>query len=178
MPYGGKVIQNNIVVIMAGTNGTYTDINDYVKQLEIAVRTIAGGKYLILSQFDKHFTDDNTYKTYKTAQLEYLETLKDLENLCLETFGNKFVNMREQLVNNGLRYAIQGGYLDNSALTEPNNIDAIQNGIVPFGADKTSTSNTDYHKGLLYNVHPNDAGNYAMAMIVYKALKQLYLSNL
>ena len=160
---------------MAGTNGTYTDAEDYVKQLEIAAKTISGSKYLILSQFDVHWTDDNTYQTYKTAQLAGLDRLKALENLCLERFGNKFVNMREQLVNNGLRYAIQGGYLDSSALTEPNNIDAIENGIIPFGADKTSSSSTDYHKGLLYNVHPNDAGNYAMAMIVYKALKQLYI---
>ena len=175
MPYGGKVCQDNIVIIMAGTNGTYTDAEDYVKQLEIAAKTISGSKYLILSQFDVHWTDDNTYQTYKTAQLAGLDRLKALENLCLERFGNKFVNMREQLVNNGLRYAIQGGYLDSSALTEPNNIDAIENGIIPFGADKTSSSSTDYHKGLLYNVHPNDAGNYAMAMIVYKALKQLYI---
>ena len=86
-----------------------------------------------------------------------------------EAFGNKFVNMREELVNHGLEYAIDGGYLTLDALLSPNNIDAISLGYVPFGDDYTE-SVSDYHNGLLYDVHPNDAGNYAIAKIVYKAL--------
>ena len=175
MTYGGKCCQDSIVIIMAGTNGSYDNEEDYVRQLEIATRTISGGKYLILSQFNVHYNDDNTYSTYKDAQLSSLSRLQNLENRCLETFGNKFVNMREQLVNNGLKYAIEGGFLTSSALVEENNIDAITNKIVPYGANKTSTSVSDYHNGLLYNVHPNDAGNYAISKIVYKALKQLYI---
>lgn len=71
-----RKVQDNIVVIMAGTNGYYSDEQDYVNQLAIAVKSIAGGKYLILSQFDVHWNDDGTYQTYKSAQLAKLDTLK------------------------------------------------------------------------------------------------------
>lgn len=60
-------------------------------------------------------------------------------------------------------------------MLDSNNIDAMEIGIVPYGSNKVTTYQDDYHNGLLYNVHPNDAGNFAIANIVYKVLKQLYL---
>lgn len=42
-----------------------------------------------------------------------------------------------------------------------------------FGDNHDQSSNINYYNGLLFNVHPNDAGNYAMAKIIYMRSKAL-----
>ena len=171
---GGKEAQNGVVIIMMGTNGTYTNVADYVEQCKRCAKAVASGKYLILSQFDVHFSYDGTYATYASAMAEKLSGIQAIEDACLQEFGTKFVNMRQQLVNNGLRYAVEGGYLTDEAFSKSNNIDALSHGYCPFGDDRDPADpKSNYHNGLLYDVHPNNAGNYAIARIVYEAMTAL-----
>lgn len=164
---------NGITIIMMGTNGGWNWTGSVLAaQYRACANNVANNKYLILSYFDMTYENDGTYETYASVMAQNIDKIKEAEVALANEFGSRFVNMREQLVNNGLRYAIEGGYLTSAALSSENNVDAISKGYVPFGDDYTvqGHSKTDYHNGLLTDAHPNDAGDYAMARIVYEAL--------
>lgn len=162
--HGTKDAQNGINIIMMGTNGSYQGSTnaekaiDYTAQYKKCAEFIGSGKYLMLSQFNFHVSGA-TYEQYKASQNTAL--LMEIEKRMRYEFGQKFVNMRQELINHGLRYAIDGGYLTEDALTDANNLECISLGIVP--------------PSLLYSdfVHPCDAGNYAMAYIVFMATKSI-----
>ena len=128
-PHSINDSNNGVVIIMMGTNGTWTSADDYVAQYKKCISNIASGKYIFISQFDVHFTNDGTYETYAAAQANKISSLKEIEEKMFDEFGNRFLNMREELVNNGIRYAIEGGYFASTALDSVNNIDAMEKGM-------------------------------------------------
>ena len=156
-----KDASKGLVIIMAGTNGIYTDADDYLEYYKRCANFIGHGNYLMLSQFDVYPSAAN-YESYKSSNLAKLSDLMANESALVAEFGTKAVNMRKELVDNGLRYAIEGGKLEEGDITA-NDTDAISNGIVP----PSLLNSTDF-------LHPNPAGYYAIAKIVYKAINCLF----
>lgn len=167
------------LVLFVGANGItrYSSYMTLPQELQNQVSRFTSNstpKAIVCSMFMPEFAGDGTFETYKAAAEAALEEMIEIEKNLFSMFGVKFVNLRKELVNHGLQYAVEGGYLPESALTNENNLECISKGIVPFGNDHTETTPAKTSEGLLINYVPNQAGYYAIARIIANVITKFY----
>lgn len=87
--------KNNFLnIYWIGTNGTYTSNKDLVDQIKLM--TLYGkSEYIVIGL---HSVSEN-------SPLTTLESRKQLENMCIQEFGYRYINLREYLITNALRDA-------------------------------------------------------------------------
>ena len=86
-----KYYNNGIVVIQMGTNGGFTDANDYMNQLDAIINQIASGKYLIV-----------TWHTYASQTADQKAKLLEIENLVYKKYGARWLSLRKWALNYGI----------------------------------------------------------------------------
>ena len=116
-----------------GSPSNQVDVDRYIQMIKTYINTVNPKKYLILSP------------PQNTADL--------LENELDKTFGCSYINVRKQMINNGISIALKYGYLAGDYPTEQD-IQDISDGVVPTSLRSDS-------------IHFNDAGYYVLAHIIY-----------
>ena len=113
------------------------DVKRYISMIKTYLGVINPNKYIVMSP------------PKKTSDL--------VENEMEKEFGANYINVRKQMVNNGISLALQYGYLVGNYPTEQD-IEDINNNIVPTSLRSDT-------------VHFNQAGYYVLAHIIYDVIK-------
>ena len=116
------------------------DVNRYINMIKTYINVVNPIKYIILSP------PKNTG--------DYVE------NRLEEEFGDSYINVRKKIINNGIRIALQNGYL-NGEYPTADDLEDISNNIIPRSLRADA-------------VHFNQAGYYTLAHIIYDTVKIIW----
>lgn len=130
---GANYIRNEIPIIWAGTNGTYSSNADLINQIQLAIdHAQCNDKFMVLG-----LAYDGEY------------ILKNLESDMVAAFGDKFINVRDYLSKNGLSDAgLSATDDDITAMSKGKVPPSLMNDTVHFnGYGYIVLANLVYNKG-------------------------------
>lgn len=141
MTEASKHLRNSYVnIFFVGQNGGYKDISDYAAQLKRMVAFGVTQQYIVIS-FHK-----------PNHVLSSIDDMREMEKTLLQNFGKHYINLREYMVNRGLK--------DARLTAEKTDKDSILHGQVP---PQLMTDGT----------HFNAHANRLIATLVERKMKEL-----